>query len=60
MSKYQNIAIKISNYATSALNDLLLQYGENGFELVNSLIAKNEYGVDVMYCFFTKQLKEEN
>lgn len=60
MSKYQNIAIQISNYATGALNDLLLQYGENGFELVNSLMAKNKYGADVMYCFFTKQLKEED
>lgn len=59
MSKYQNIAIQVSNYATSDLNDLLLQYGANGFKLVNSLIAKNMHGADVMYCFFVKKLEED-
>ena len=27
---------------------------ENGYSLVSTLIAKNEYGIDVMYLFFTK------
>lgn len=52
--KYQNTVVTISNYATNALKETLEQYGELGFELVNVVMAKNQYNNDVMYLFFTK------
>lgn len=45
----------ISNYATEALDRCLSRYGENGYKLVSTEMAKNEYGVEVMYLFFTKE-----
>lgn len=59
MTKYQNVSVKISNYATSALNETLQDFGEMGFKFVNSAIAKNEHGIDVMYCFFTREKVNE-
>lgn len=50
----KNKCVTISNYATSELNKVLNIMGENGYSLVSTLIAKNEYGIDVMYLFFTK------
>lgn len=52
--KYQNTVVAISNYATNALKETLERYGELGFKLVNVIMAKNQYGVDVMYLFFIK------
>lgn len=52
--KYQNTVVTISNYATNALKETLERYGELGFELVNVVMAKNQYNIDVMYLFFTK------
>ena len=56
--KYINIVETVSNYATNSLQDTLIDYGNNGYKLVNSILAKNKYGVDVMYLFFTKELEE--
>lgn len=36
------------------LEDELNQYSDYGFNLVSTLIAKNECDIDVMYLFFTK------
>ena len=55
----KNKCVTISNYATSELNKALNIMGEDGYSLVSTLIAKNEYGIDVMYLFFTKIQKEE-
>ena len=55
----KNKCVTISNYATSELNKVLNIMGEDGYSLVSTLIAKNEYGIDVMYLFFTKIQKEE-
>lgn len=55
----KNKCVTISNYATSELNKVLDIMGENGYSLVSTLIAKNEYGIDIMYLFFTKVQKEE-
>ena len=55
----KNKCVTISNYATSELNKVLNIMGENGYSLVSTLIAKNEYEVDIMYLFFTKIQKEE-
>ena len=45
----------VSNYATEALQETLYTYSENDYKLVNTILAKNKYGVDVMYLFFTKE-----
>lgn len=50
----KNKCVIVSNYATSELDNVLDMMGENGYSLVSTLIAKNEYGIDVMYLFFTK------
>lgn len=54
--QYQNIVVQVSNYATTDLDEVLAQYGRVGFKLVNVVMAKNGYGVDVMYLFFTKEM----
>lgn len=53
--KYLNFSVQVSNYATSELNKTLNHYGTLGFKLVNTIIAKNKFGCDVMYLFFTKE-----
>jgi hypothetical protein len=53
---FANIVEVISNYATDALQKTLTEYGEQGYQLVNVVLAKNRYNVDVMYCFFTKKI----
>lgn len=53
--KYKNIAIAISNYATSALPKTLEDYGNKGYKLVNAVMANNIHDIPVMYCFFTKE-----
>ena len=52
--KCRNIVDVVSNYATNELERTLEYYGERGFNLVNVTMAKNKYGVEVMYLFFTK------
>lgn len=54
--KYENIVAVVSNYATDELPKALERHGQNGFQFVNSVIAKNKYFVDVMYLFFTKEI----
>lgn len=58
--KYNNISVVVSNYATDALNKTLYDYGQLGFKLVNTIIAKNKYDVYVMYLFFTKPIDKES
>lgn len=53
--KYQNIVIPVPNYATNALKKTLEHYGELGFKLVNVVMAKNQYNIDIMYLFFSKE-----
>ena len=52
-----NKVIVVSNYATEALQETLDTYAKNNFKLVNTILAKNKYNVDVMYLFFTKENK---
>lgn len=54
--QFENVVEVISNYATSALQSTLTKYGQLGYSLVNVTMAENEYGVMVMYCFFTKEI----
>jgi hypothetical protein len=57
--KYQNIVVTVSNYATNYLYETLNDYGQQGFKLVNVVMAKNKYYCDVMYLFFTKEMVGE-
>ena len=52
--KVYNTCCKVSNYCTGELEEVLNQYADYGFNLVSTLIAKNECDIDVMYLFFTK------
>jgi len=54
--QFDNIVEVISNYATDEFQKMLTQYGEDGYQLVNTLLAKNRYGINVIYCFFTKEI----
>ena len=56
--KYHNIVKIVSNYATDALNDMLYRYGQLGYQLVNVVMAQNQFGCEVMYLFFTKPIEE--
>ena len=47
-----NKVVIVSNYATDALQGVLTREGNLGYKLVTALLAKNKYGVDVMYLFF--------
>ena len=58
MIKYENVVIQVSNYATDWLDKILMDYGNNGFKLVNVTMAENKYYVSVMYLFFTRELSE--
>lgn len=56
--KYHNTVKVVSNYATDALNDTLYRYGQLGYQLVNVVMAQNQFGCEVMYLFFTKPTEE--
>ena len=56
--KYHNTVKVVSNYATGALNDMLYKYGQLGYQLVNVVMAQNQFGCEVMYLFFTKPTVE--
>lgn len=56
--KYRNVVVPVSNYATSALQEKLTQWGELGYKFVNSVMANNEHGCTIMYLFFVKDCEE--
>ena len=56
---YINTYETVSNYCTEVLQKVLTRYGEQGFTLVSTMMAKNKYNVEVMYLFFTAKVKEE-
>ena len=52
---FSNIVETVSNYATPELENVLECYGDEGYKLVSVQMAKNKYGAEVMYLFFTRQ-----
>ena len=52
--KIYNTFCKVSNYATDSLNIILTGYGNSGYKLVSTEMAKDEHDVMVMYLFFVK------
>ena len=53
---FDNKVHKLSNYTTDELDRVLEAYGTNGYKLVNVTMAKNKYGIVIMYLFFTKEI----
>ena len=54
MKKICNTYTTVPNYCTGDLQKTLNTYAQNGFTLVSTTMAKNKYGVEVMYLFFTQ------
>ena len=52
--KYRNVVVPVSNYATSALQETLTNWGELGYKFVNSIMAENQHDCKIMYLFFVK------
>lgn len=52
---FDNRVVIVSNYATDALDNELSYWGERGYKLVSTEMAKNIYGITDMYLFFTKE-----
>lgn len=57
--KIDNKVFILSNYATKDLNKTLKLFGDDGYTLVSALLAPNEFDVQVMYLFFTKEDDDE-
>lgn len=55
----ENKVFLCSNYATSALEEALDAFSKEGYKLVSTQMAKNLYGVEVMYLFFTRKVKNK-
>lgn len=53
--KIENKVFRCSNYATSALD----AFSNEGYKLVSTQMAKNLYGTEVMYLFFTRKVKDK-
>lgn len=53
MRKPKNVCEVVSDYCSSTLSATLEGYGDDGYRLVSTVMAKNRYGVEVMYLFFT-------
>ena len=53
---FDNRVVIVSNYATEALDNELNYWGERGYRIVSTEMAKNTYGATVMYLFFTKEV----
>lgn len=58
--KIENKVFLCSNYATSVLEEALDAFSNEGYKLVSTEMAKNFYGVEVMYLFFTRKVKNKN
>lgn len=52
---FSNIVDTVSNYSTPDLENVLEYYGDKGYKLVSVQMAKNKYGAEVMYLFFTRE-----
>ena len=57
--KTENKVFLCSNYATPVLEEALDAFSNEGYKLVSTQIAKNLYGVEVMYLFFTRKVKNK-
>lgn len=58
--KTENKVFRCSNYATSALEEVLDAFSNEGYKLVSTQMAKNFYGTEVMYLFFTRKVKTKS
>ena len=54
----EHVCVAVSNEATEALESTLNVYGKEGFSLVSTQMASNQYGIQVMYLFFVRNTGE--
>ena len=59
MKTYENIVVKISNYATDDLDKELWEKGQEGYKLVSTVMAVNRYNITIMYLFFVKEIDND-
>ena len=59
MTRYENVVIKISNYATDDLDKELWDMGQEGYKLVSTEMTLNKHYVNVMYLFFVKEINND-
>ena len=59
MPRYRNMVVRVYSYATDELQKILDEYGDAGFQLVNAVLGKYKYNLDIMYLFFSKKLDDE-
>lgn len=50
----ENTYAVVSNYATEALQETLDKYAKLGYKVTSTTLLPNEFGVNVLYIFFTK------
>ena len=55
IKKIKNEVVVVKHYATEELQEILTGYGNYGYKLISAIMAKNEYDIEVMYLFFTKE-----
>lgn len=53
--KIKNEVVVVKHYATEELQEILTAYGNYGYKLISAIMAKNEYDIEAMYLFFTKE-----
>lgn len=58
MKKYKNTVAYVGCYCIDALEETLINHSNAGYKLVSTQMANNQYGVPIMYLFFTKEIEE--
>lgn len=55
MKRISNYVIRVSDYSTNRLEEILEQYSDVNYRLVSTQMAYDKDGSMVMYLFFTKE-----
>ncbi len=54
----ENTYAVVSNYCTDNLQETLSAYAQLGYKVASTTLLPNEFGVNVLYIFFTKVAKK--
>lgn len=55
MKRISNYVIRVNDYSTNRLEEILEQYSDVNYRLVSTQMAYDKDGSMVMYLFFTKE-----
>ncbi len=55
MKRISNYVVRVSDYPTNRLEEILEQYSDVNYKLVSTQMAYDKYGSMVMYLFFIKE-----